>query len=180
MYPLDFSTTVEETALSRSLCGNARPGHFRGVGTVVAKLFNIAQPDAALFGRKDFQQLSIIKRMVRDLNLRVKIIDAPTVREADGLAISSRNQYLTRAERAQAPAIRKALLSAKQNSARNPAALKKLVSRLLAKAPAARIDYVEVVDPVTLQPARKGARSSLIAVAVFFGKTRLIDNILLT
>ena len=148
IYPPGFSTYVQETRLESALCGKSRPGHFRGVCTVVAKLFNIIDPDVALFGQKDFQQLAIIRKMVADLNFRVKIVSEPTVREPSGLALSSRNRYLSEEERAQAPVIRKALLEARSKAGTlGPGGLKALVTRL-------------------------------IAVAAFFGTTRLIDNIL--
>ena len=180
MYAENFSTFVEETALAQNLCGKSRPGHFRGVCTVVNKLFNIVSPDAAVFGEKDFQQLAIIRRMTRDLNLPVKIIAAPTVREADGLALSSRNQFLSDAERAQAPVIREALLQAacEATTGKNDARfLKKFVAKKIESAPLAKIDYVEIVDAETLAPPTKSTKTLLIACAVFFGKTRLIDNI---
>jgi len=180
MYAEDRSTFVEETSLSERLCGASRPGHFRGVCTVVAKLFNIVEPDMAVFGEKDFQQLAIIRKMVADLNFPVKIIAEPTVREPSGLALSSRNQYLSEEERAQAPIIRQALLDAHSKSQRlGTAALKTLVTKRISSAPLARIDYIEVVDAETLKSPTKTTRQRLIAVAVFFGKTRLIDNILL-
>jgi len=180
MYAENFSTFVEETALAQNLCGKSRPGHFRGVCTVVNKLFNIVSPDAAVFGEKDFQQLAIIRRMTRDLNLPVKIIAAPTVREADGLALSSRNHFLSAVERAQAPVIREALLQAARQATtgKNDARfLKKFVAKKIESAPLAKIDYVEIVDAETLAPPTKSTKSLLIACAVFFGKTRLIDNI---
>jgi pantoate--beta-alanine ligase len=182
MYPADHSVYVEETALSQTLCGKSRPGHFRGVCTVVCKLFNILAPDAAVFGEKDFQQLAIIRRMVRDLNLPVRIIAAPIVREPDGLALSSRNQYLSAEERAQAPVMRRALVDAASTMRaskreRDPDFLKRKVVEMISSAPLARIDYVETVDAETLEPATNAARKLLIACAVFFGKTRLIDNI---
>jgi pantoate--beta-alanine ligase len=179
MYFDDRSTFVEETTLSERLCGASRPGHFRGVCTVVAKLFHLLAPDAAVFGEKDFQQLAIIRRMVRDLDFPIEIIAGPTVREAGGLALSSRNQYLSAKERAQAPIIRQALLEAAQsqeNSARKVAAT---VRKRIRSAPLARIDYVEIVGADDLQPRLTIQSRSLLAVAVFFGRTRLIDNILL-
>ena len=180
VYPAGYSTYIEETCLEDSLCGKSRPGHFRGVCTVVAKLFNIVGPDMAVFGEKDFQQLAIIRKMVADLNFPVKIIAEPTVRETSGLALSSRNQYLSEEERAQAPIIRQALLEARSKSERLGAgALKTLVTKRISSAPLARIDYIEVVDAETLKTPTKSTRTRLIAVAVFFGKTRLIDNILL-
>ncbi len=177
IYPVDFSTYVNEERLSAGLCGRARPGHFRGVCTVVLKLFNILQPDAAVFGEKDYQQAAVIRRMVRDLNVPVRIVTAPTVREADGLALSSRNSYLSPEERAQAPVIRRALLMARDAASARPAGLEKLVRRELAKAPLARIDYVEALDAETLEQPGRSTRGLVIACAVFFGRTRLIDNI---
>ena len=190
MYAPDRSVFVEETSLSNTLCGKSRPGHFRGVCTVVSKLFNVLQPDAAVFGEKDFQQLAIIRRMVRDLNFAIEIIGAPIVREADGLACSSRNQYLNPEEREQATVLRKACLAAAelmQKGEHNASAIVTVARSTIEKAPLARIDYVELVDAETLQPIGTTQRSSLqgdslgrkslLAVAVFFGKTRLIDNI---
>jgi pantoate--beta-alanine ligase len=180
MYAADFSVAIEETSLSATLCGKSRPGHFRGVCTVVAKLFHILVPDAAVFGEKDFQQLAIIRRMVRDLNFPIRIIGAPTVREADGLACSSRNQYLSASERQQAPVLRAALIE----GARLAAGGERLASAIIAAArkaidtaPLARIDYLELVDGNTLRSLEIIQPKSLIAVAVFFGQTRLIDNI---
>lgn len=180
MYAPDFSTYVEETALGDVLCGKSRPGHFRGVCTVVCKLFNIVLPDVAVLGEKDFQQLMIIRRMVRDLNLPVKIVPLATVREPDGLALSSRNQYLSAEERAQAPVIRRALReAAKLARDKNCEAdfLKQNVAKTISSVPLAKIDYVEVLDAETLAPPTKLTRKLLIACAVFLGKTRLIDNI---
>ncbi|MEY2545580.1 MAG: pantoate--beta-alanine ligase [Verrucomicrobiota bacterium] len=171
MYLDDRSTFVDEMALSQMLEGKSRPGHFRGVCTVVAKLFNILQPDAAVFGEKDFQQLAIIRRMVRDLSYKIDIVAVPTVREDDGLAFSSRNRYLNEDERKQAPVIRKALLAAAQKKDVD------LARKIISEAPLARIDYVDLVDAETLQPIESVKPNSLIAAAVFFGKTRLIDNI---
>jgi len=179
MYAFDRSVFVDETSLANTLCGRSRPGHFRGVCTIVSKLFNVLGPDAAVFGEKDFQQLAIIRRMVRDLNFPIEIIGAPIVREPDGLAFSSRNQYLNPEERTQATVLRKACLAA--------AALVQIVrtaSDIIAAARAtveqarlARIDYVELVDAENLQPIDSLGEKSLLALAVFFGKTRLIDNI---
>ncbi|MBA2432901.1 MAG: pantoate--beta-alanine ligase [Chthoniobacterales bacterium] len=180
IYFADRSVTVEEHALSQTLCGKSRPGHFRGVCTVVTKLFHLLEPDAAVFGEKDFQQLAIIRRMVRDLDFRVEIIGAPTVREEDGLACSSRNQYLTPEEREQAPVLRAALLEAAErarNGERSAEALVRLVRERISAAPRARIDYVELVNASSLEAVVTLAPPSLLAVAVFFGKTRLIDNI---
>ena len=179
MYAPDRSTFVEETALSERLCGRSRPGHFRGVCTVVTKLFHLFAPDAAVFGEKDFQQLAIVRRMVRDLDFPIEIIASPTVREPDGLALSSRNQYLSAEERAQAPVIRAALLAAAQSNEKSAAEIIARVRSTIATAPRARIDYVEIVGADDLQPRLTIEPRSFLAVAVFFGKTRLIDNILL-
>jgi len=182
MYAADSSVAIDENALSATLCGKSRPGHFRGVCTVVAKLFHILSPDAAVFGEKDFQQLAIIRRMVRDLNFQIEIIGASTVREADGLACSSRNQYLSAVEREQAPILRSAL----ENGARLVAGGERSAPTIIAAArkvidtsSLARIDYLELVNAETLQPLETAQPNSLIAVAAFFGQTRLIDNILL-
>ncbi len=180
MYPEGFSTYVEENSLSSLLCGASRPGHFRGVCTVVLKLFQIIQPQVAVFGLKDFQQCAVIQRMVRDLDLPIRIVPAETVREPDGLALSSRNQYLSPEEREQAPTLRCALLAARdawRHGEKNAARLRKLVVDRIGTAPLARIDYVEVADTTTLQPIQKVDRTTVIAVAVFFGRTRLIDNL---
>lgn len=181
LYPADRSIVMHETSLSQLLCGASRPGHFDGVCMVVAKLFNLIQCDDAVFGKKDFQQFAIIKRMVRDLDFNVVLHGIETVRESDGLAMSSRNRYLTPEERAQAPAIRTTLLAARdvwKNGESNPAALQQLITRQLQeKAPLGRIDYVTVADAATLQPVSAGTEHVVIAVAVFFGAARLIDNI---
>jgi pantoate--beta-alanine ligase len=177
IYPESFSTFVEETRISSALCGKSRPGHFRGVCTVVLKLFNIVQPDAAVFGEKDYQQAAIIRRMVADLNVPVKVIVAPTVRERDGLALSSRNRYLTPEERAEAPVIRQALLMARDAKAARPEDLERLVRLEIGKARGAKIDYVEVLDADTLAEPGSATRELVIACAVWFGRTRLIDNI---
>ena len=177
VYPHDRSTFVEETSLSSTLEGKSRPGHFRGVCTVVAKLFNILAPDAAVFGEKDFQQLTIIRQMVRDLNFDIDIIAVPTVRDEDGLACSSRNQYLNSEERKQAAVLYKALLAAK-NAGKKPANnVIALAQKVVTEAHLARIDYVEVVDAETLKPVEMAEPNSVLLLAVFFGKTRLIDNI---
>lgn len=179
-YAPDHSTWVDESLLSTGLCGAARPGHFRGVCTVVSKLFNLLAPDVAVFGKKDAQQLAIIRRMVRDLNFQIKIVGVETHREADGLAMSSRNQYLSAEERAAAPVLRRALLEAKaaaKAGENDPAKLRARVVKTIETSPLARIDYVEAVDAETLgKPTRETAKV-LIAVAVVFGKTRLIDNL---
>jgi pantoate--beta-alanine ligase len=182
MYLEDRSTFVEETSLSGVLEGKSRPGHFRGVCTVVAKLFDILAPDAAIFGEKDFQQLAIVRRMVRDLNFKIDIIAVPTVREEDGLACSSRNQYLTTEERKQATILRKALLKGGDMARAGETKAARIVSAVretIGQAPLARIDYVDLVDADGFQPLELVKANSLLAIAVFFGKTRLIDNILL-
>jgi len=183
LYVEDRSTFVNETSLSTVLEGKSRPGHFRGVCTVVAKLFNILVPDAAVFGEKDFQQLAIIRRMVRDLNFKIDIIAVPTVREEDGLACSSRNQYLNGKERKQATVLRKALLKGAEIARGGETSAARIVSvvrETIGQAPLARIDYVDLVDAKNLQPLDVVRPNSLLALAVFFGKTRLIDNILLS
>ncbi len=181
LYPADRSISLRETALSQTLCGASRPGHFDGVCTVAAKLFNLVQCDDAVFGRKDFQQLAIIRRLVRDLDFNVVLHAIDTVREPDGLAMSSRNRYLSPEERAQAPAIHAALKLARdtwKNGNQDPAALHKLITAHLAQhAPLGRIDYVSIVDADTLQPPTSTTERAAIAAAVFFGSARLIDNI---
>ena len=179
IYAADSSVTIEESSLSTTLCGKSRPGHFRGVCTVVAKLFHILAPDAAVFGEKDFQQLAIIRRMVRDLNFQIEIIGAPTVRESDGLACSSRNQYLSAVEREQAPVLRAALLEGARaaGAERSARAIIEAARKAIETSPLARIDYLELVNAETLQPREIVEANSLIAVAAFFGQTRLIDNI---
>jgi len=180
VYAADSSVVIEENSLSATLCGRSRPGHFRGVCTVVAKLFHILAPDAAVFGEKDFQQLAIIRRMVRDLNFDLEIIGAPTVRESDGLAFSSRNQYLSAPERQQAPVLRAALLEGARLAAGGERSVSVIIAasrKVIATAPLARTDYLELVNAETLQPLETVQPNSLIALAVFFGQTRLIDNI---
>ncbi len=182
LYRDDHSISVEENRLSRTLCGKSRLGHFRGVCTVVTKLFHLLAPDAAVFGEKDYQQLAIIRRLVRDLDFEIEIIAAPTVREADGLAFSSRNLYLTAEERAQAPVIRAALLEAAQLAAGGETSAARLLHCArdrIESAPLARIDYIELVHAGTLQPQTVVGANSLLPAAVFFGKTRLVDNLLL-
>lgn len=178
MYPAHLATTtIEESALAADLCGRRRPGHFRGVCTVVAKLFNILQPTHAVFGEKDYQQLSVIRRMVADLNFPVRIVAVPTVREPDGLAVSSRNSYLTPAQRAVAPGIRRALLRARAMAGRPAAAIERAVATDLGRLPGSRLDYVAVVDAKTLARNPPPTARRLVAVAVYLGATRLIDNI---
>ncbi len=177
MYPGDFSTFVDENAVSLPLCGTARPGHFRGVCTVVLKLFQIIAPDAAVFGLKDFQQCAVIRRMVRDLNLPVRIVPVETVRESDGLALSSRNRFLSPVERTQAPVLRCALLAARDSGETSAAKLQRIIAKTIAAAPLARIDYVEIVDADSLRQLKTIGRNAVMALAVFFGQTRLIDNL---
>lgn len=172
----DASVFVDESgALTTGLCGASRPGHFRGVCTIVAKLFNITAPDIAVFGEKDWQQLAVIRRMVRDLDFGIRIIGHPIVREPDGLAVSSRNVYLSPDERRVAPQIFAALRASAEQA--TPAAIRKALARHLAKIPGARVDYIEVVHPDTLAPIRTIADGALVAIALFLGRTRLIDNI---
>jgi pantoate--beta-alanine ligase len=180
MYLDDRSTFVEETSLSSVLEGKSRSGHFRGVCTVVAKLFNILAPDAAVFGEKDFQQLAIVRRMVRDLNFKIDIIAVPTIREDDGLACSSRNQYLNVEERKQATVLRKALMKGAAMAGDGETSAARILSAVretIEQAPLARIDYADLVDAESLQSIEVVRSNSLLALAVFFGKTRLIDNI---
>jgi pantoate--beta-alanine ligase len=177
IYANDRSTFVEETSLSSTLEGKSRPGHFRGVCTVVAKLFNILTPDAAVFGEKDFQQLAIVRRMVRDLNFKIDIVGVPTVREEDGLACSSRNQYLNPEERKQAVVLYKALLAAKDGGKKSANDVVTVAQRVINEAHLARLDYAEVVDAETLKPIEMVRANSVLVLAVFFDKTRLIDNI---
>ncbi|MCU0771206.1 MAG: pantoate--beta-alanine ligase [Verrucomicrobia bacterium] len=174
-----FSTYVVEERLSQVMEGRARPTHFRGVTTVVAKLFNIVQPEAAFFGAKDWQQAAILKRMVADLNLPVNLVVVPTVREPDGLALSSRNQYLTPEQRRQATALWRSLQHARQRVRRasmGAAQLRAEIEHLLRQQPEARLDYVEFFHGDTLVPVRTVRRGTHMALAVFVGPTRLIDN----
>lgn len=183
IYAADHSTWVDEESVSGPLCGASRPGHFRGVCTVVLKLFTITQPDAAVFGLKDYQQFTVLRRMVRDLNIPVRMIGAPTVRERDGLALSSRNKYLSAEEREQAPIIRKALEAARaafRRGVRESEKLRRLVWQTISTVPLARIDYVEVVAANSLELLQHVHGRGVIAAAVFFGTTRLIDNIQLS
>jgi pantoate--beta-alanine ligase len=177
MYADDRSVFVEEASLAKTLEGKSRPGHFRGVCTVVAKLFNILTPDAAVFGEKDFQQLAIVRRMVRDLNFKFEIIAVPTMREDDGLACSSRNQYLNFEERKQAAVLYKALCAASHAGEKSARDVVALAREVIGEAPLSRVDYVEVVDAASLQPVEMVRPNSVLVLAVSFGKTRLIDNI---
>jgi pantoate--beta-alanine ligase len=180
MYFDNRSVYVEEITLSAGLCGAARPGHFRGVCTVVAKLFNLLAPTAAIFGEKDYQQLTIIRRMVRDLNFPIEIIGVPTVREADGLALSSRNQYLNTDERAQATVLYRAMTRVKELADRGQKSVRELIDvakGVIASANSSRVDYISIVDADNLQPLETLRPNAVIALAVFIGKTRLIDNL---
>jgi pantoate--beta-alanine ligase len=177
--PTNFSTYVVEQRLASVMEGASRPTHFRGVTTVVAKLFNLVLPDVAVFGQKDFQQAAIVKRMVADLNFPIRIVVAPTVRERDGLAMSSRNKYLDAEQRTQAVILFHALQVAKAAVKRksiSAARVKKDLQIFFTAAPLARLDYVEFFNPKTLQPVVQVKRGTHMALAVFFGKTRLIDN----
>jgi len=182
MYPPRATTVVQVEGLSEKLDGRSRPGHFRGVSTVVAKLFHIVQPDYAVFGQKDAAQVAVLRRMVHDLNMDLQLIVSPIVREADGLALSSRNVFLTAAQRRQALVLRRALLqveSLANAGQRSAPDLASAALAILAAEPAATLDYFEIVDPDTLDPVADLARGALVAVAATFGATRLIDNILL-
>jgi pantoate--beta-alanine ligase len=179
MYPTGFQTKVSVDGLSLELCGKSRPTHFQGVCTVVGKLFTIVGADRAYFGQKDAQQLIIIRRMVRDLNFMVEIVACPTVREPDGLAKSSRNKLLTPEERKAAPALNRALQLAEDAvaaGARDSATLRRLMENHLSAEPLLRVDYLEIVDALSLQPVQKLSGSTLIAAAIFLEKTRIIDN----
>ncbi len=179
MYPDGFQTYVEVKELSSGLCGRFRPGHFVGVATVVLKLFNIVQPDLAVFGEKDYQQLKIIQRMVKDLNLDVKIIPHPTVREADGLAMSSRNTYLSPAERNSAASLYLALNLAEElinQGEKRVSLLKEKLKEFIESYPYTKVQYIEFVDPETLKEVERVEEPTLLALAVYVGKARLIDN----
>ncbi len=180
VYTADRSVFVEETSLSTTLEGKSRPGHFRGVCTVVAKLFNILAPDAAVFGEKDFQQLAIIRRMVRDLNFNIEIISVPTMRDEDGLACSSRNQYLNSDERKQASVLYRALQAAANSGKKSANEIVAVARDVINEAPLARIDYAEVADAEKLNPVEMVSANSVLLLAVFFGRTRLIDNVRLS
>ncbi|WP_294364435.1 pantoate--beta-alanine ligase [uncultured Clostridium sp.] len=179
MYCDDFVTFVNMNGLTEGLCGKSRPTHFRGVCTVVTKLFNIVKADRAYFGEKDAQQLAVIKRLVRDLNIDIEIIGCPIVREEDGLAKSSRNVYLSKDERAAAIVLNRALKEAHRlinNGERNSCIIKKFIEDIISNEELAKVDYVEVVDALNLKKVDIIERDTLIAIAVYIGKTRLIDN----
>jgi pantoate--beta-alanine ligase len=182
MYPTGFQTEVSVSQVGSGLCGRSRPGHFRGVTTVVAKLFNAVKPHVAVFGEKDFQQLAVIRRMAADLDLGIEVIGVPTVREADGLAMSSRNAYLSASERTAARCVSRALADGRAAVAageRRAAAVLERVRAVLAAEPLARIDYAELVDADTIEAVDSIDRPALLALAVFIGRTRLIDNVVL-
>ena len=179
MYFDDFSTFVDMNGLTKELCGKSRPIHFRGVCTVVNKLFNIVAPHRAYFGEKDAQQLAVIKRMVRDLNIDIEIVGCPIIREEDGLAKSSRNTYLSDEERKAATILNKSLTNAKElmlSGERNANNVIKLIQDTLDTEPLAKADYIQVVDSLSIEPVENMERSVLVAIAVYIGKTRLIDN----
>jgi pantoate--beta-alanine ligase len=184
MYPANFTTFIDVPAMTQMLCGPFRPGHFRGVATVVAKLFNIVQPTRAYFGEKDYQQLRVITRMIEDLKLPVRAIACATVREEDGLAVSSRNRYLSKAEREEAVKLYQMLYLGRelieQKIMLNPKQLAKRLMQVTATIPRVKIDYISVVDPVTLEPMKHIRRPALLAAAIWIGKTRLIDNVIVS
>jgi pantoate--beta-alanine ligase len=180
MYPAGATTWVTVDGLSEKLDGRSRPGHFRGVSTVVSKLFNLVQPDMAFFGQKDAAQAAIIRKMVRDLNFDLEIVVCPTVREPDGLAMSSRNTYLDTQQRKSATVLYRALMRIQMMVDRGEASTQILIAagkQVIAEEPSVRLDYLEIVDPDTLDPVPEIGRSALIAVAAYLGSTRLIDNI---
>ena len=180
MFPEGFKTFVEVDALSKKMCGRSRPAHFRGVTTVVAKLFNIVNPDLAFFGEKDYQQQLIIKRMAADLNLPVEVVSLPTVRGFDGLAMSSRNAYLNPKEKKSAAILYKALSMAQREIQAGERDLNKILFRmrsLIGSEPTVRLDYLVAADPETLQELKQIKGKVLFALAVYIGKTRLIDNL---
>jgi pantoate--beta-alanine ligase len=182
MHPAGAATFVEVEGLSERLDGRSRPGHFRGVATVVAKLFIAAEADLAFFGQKDAAQVAVLRRMTRDLRLGTEIVVCPIVRDADGLALSSRNAYLSAAERAQALTLSRAVRQVERMAAqgeRRAAVLRAAAERIFAAEPAVRVDYAELVDWETLEPVETAAPGTLFAVAAFVGSTRLIDNAVL-
>ena len=182
MYPEGYATYVDVEHLANTLCGPSRPGHFKGVATVVTKLFNIVKPDIAYFGQKDAQQSIIIKKMVHDLNMEIDIKVLPTIREKDGLAMSSRNINLSEKERKDALCLYQVLIkseSAVRSGERDTSKIIKMMESIIKERPTAKIDYIEAVDAKTLNPVDTIAGETLIALAVFIGKTRLIDNVIL-
>jgi pantoate--beta-alanine ligase len=182
MYPPGFQTTVSLGPLTEPLCGASRPGHFNGVAVVVTKLFGIVQPDCALFGKKDFQQLAVIRQMTADLNLPVEIVGMPIVREPDGLAMSSRNSYLSPEERQQALCLHRAILKVRELFKNGESSVDRLLGEarmIITAVPGAVIDYLELRDGITLRPAEQASSGTLLALAVKVGATRLIDNTVL-
>ncbi len=182
MYPPGAQTYVTVEGLSDKLDGASRPGHFRGVATVVAKLFEIVRPDSAFFGQKDAAQVAVLRKMVNDLNLDVEVVVCPIVREKDGLAMSSRNAYLTPEQRQQALVLHRSLMrvqAAAEAGERDPARLIEVGRQIIAEEPGARLDYFAIVHPDTLDPVSDLAHGALVAVAAYVGSTRLIDNLLL-
>lgn len=182
MYDGNHSVYVDESVISRNMCGSSRPGHFRGVLTVVAKLFNIVQPDLAVFGQKDAQQCRVVRQMVRNLNFPVDIITGPTVREPDGLAMSSRNVYLSAEERKSAVCVSQALglaVHLRETGILDAGVIKDRMTQLISRQSLARIDYIEIVDQDDWQPVKTVKSSSVVALAVRIGKVRLIDNVML-
>jgi pantoate--beta-alanine ligase len=180
VYPAGFQTYVEVQRVSQGLEGERRPGHFRGVATVVTKLFHAVAPQRAYFGQKDAQQVAVIRRMTLDLDFPIEIVVGPTVREADGLALSSRNSYLKPDERRAAPVLYRALTAAQRAFAageRRAGALRRAMEQVLAKEPLARVQYVSAADPDTLEELNGEVDRALLSMAVFIGKTRLIDNL---
>ncbi len=180
MYPGSRCTFVEVERVSEELCGRFRPGHFRGVATVVAKLFNVVQPDRAYFGEKDAQQLAVIRRMARDLDFPVEVVEVPTVREPDGLAMSSRNRHLTPEQRREATALYRSLQLVQNRIAESVLDTRQLrheALELLSKTPALRVEYFEIVDPELMQPVDTITGPVRVAAAVWAGSTRLIDNV---
>ncbi len=183
MYESGYSTFVTVENLTVVLCGRSRPTHFRGVTTIVAKLFNIVRPHVAVFGQKDAQQLSVIRRMVKDLNFDVEIAAGPIIRESDGLAISSRNKYLNKAEREQATILYHSLSAAQKivsEGVTNSEQIIGKVSEILKEAPLSKPEYIEIVNIDDMTPLNDVSKGALIAVAVWFGKTRLIDNVIIS
>jgi len=183
MYPRPQRAFVEVTEVSEGLCGQFRPGHFRGVATVVLKLLNVVQPHRAYFGEKDAQQLAVIRRLVSDLNVPVTIVEVPTLRESDGLALSSRNQHLSPEERRTAPVLSRALETARDlisTGETRVAGIKNEALRLLNEHPEVRVEYLEIVGPEDMQPVEEIAAPVRVACAIWIGKTRLIDNVLCT
>ncbi len=183
MYPEGYNSYVIVNGISEKLCGSSRPGHFKGVTTVVTKLFNIIQPNTAYFGEKDYQQLMVIRRMVKDLNIPIEVRGISIVREEDGLALSSRNKYLNTEERKQATILNRSLLKAKElilnRQLKDVNKIKKEIVDMIERQPLARIDYIAIVDPETLEDIQSIEDRVLVALAVYIGVTRLIDNMVI-